>query len=103
MTIASLLRTQVINSQHMKCMVRPERVIEMGNQDVIKWTQDGVSTMEVNESLALIHHYKNCDKSIQGNCHDMVKDNVTLKFKENLYLNHKSVMKFIMNSKEDQT
>ena len=103
LTMASLLRTQVINSQHMKCMVRPERVIEMGNQDVIKWTQDGVSTMEVNESLALIHHYKNCDKSIQGNCHDMVKDNVTLKFKENLYLNHKSVMKFIMNSKEDQT
>ena len=102
LTMTSLQRTQVINSQHMKCMVRPERVIEMGNQDVIKWTQKGVSTMEVNESLALIHHYKNCDKTIQGNCHDMVKDDVTVKFKQNLYSNHKSVMKYIMNSKEDQ-
>ena len=102
LTMASLLRAQVINSQHMKCMVRPERVMEMGHQDVIKWALEGVSTMEVNESLALIHHYKSCDKSIQGNCHDMIKDEVLLKFADNLYSNHKSVMRFIMNTRENQ-
>ncbi len=115
--MTSLRRTQVINSQHMKCIVRPERVIEMGNDDVIQsdaatntsrsdsvvqWTRNDTSTIEVNENRALIHHYKKCDTFIQGNCRDMITDDVMLKFKENLQNNHKSVMEYISDHNMDK-
>ncbi len=107
-SMRSLRRTRHVNALHVKCMVRPERVQEMGQDDVIKKAREltqengggdsGGKTLEVPENMALLHHYRDCDPMIQSNCTDLRYDDAILKYKDRLHSRHMNVFLHLMTS-----
>ena len=43
-----------------KCMVRPDRIFEMGIHHISKWTTDSWIPAIVDTDIAFIHHYRQC-------------------------------------------
>ncbi len=92
-TLASLRRTENVDTKHIKCIVRPERLLEMGSEGIIKGMDENWPISIMDTGVAMVHHYKFCSMDWDfHNCFDYVIDKCMLRFAEPLKENFKDAM-----------
>ena len=88
-TMTWLFRYGDIHQKRTKCIVRPERMFEMGVHHMSKWNEEHWTPKDVEASVALVHHYRSCveDYIHSKNCKQTSTDDFTLRYKK-VFLNN---------------
>ena len=87
-TVHSLYRTATANKIRTKCMIRPDRMFEMGIHHISKWNEEVWTPVEASENIAVLHHYRSCDSTFTLDCNSLVRDAKMLRYKERLLTNY---------------
>lgn len=94
--LMTLTWTQKSDGYHLKrtkCIVRPERMFEMGVHHISKWNEEQWPAKSVHRDVALVHHYRTCFQSnFNGSCFSHVTDNSALRYASQLMLAYDSTM-----------
>ena len=75
------------NSVLTKCMVKPERIFEMGIHHISKWLKEQWEPYSVDPDLALVHHHRQCNAFLSQRglrCGVQVRDETMLRYREKL-------------------
>ncbi|KAK2156685.1 hypothetical protein LSH36_207g03000 [Paralvinella palmiformis] len=92
-TLHSFKRTETINTKHTKCIIRPERVFDMGSDGINKAYDENWPMAVVDQQVALVHHYKWCTTDWDfHNCFDFVTDECVGRYEEQLEENFRNTM-----------
>lgn len=73
-----------VNAVRTKCIVRPERMFEMGIHHISKWNEEHWPPMQVDAELALLNHYRRCDPFFAQrgfHCSPRVDDKIIFRYK----------------------
>jgi hypothetical protein len=78
-------RTTPVNKSRRKCIVRPERIVEMGIHHVSRTTDEKYAAQPVDSRHALLHHYRKCVRdSSQKTCSQFIEENRAMHFSQQL-------------------
>ena len=70
-----------------KCMVRPDRIFEMGIHHISKWNEEKWTPESVSPDSGFVHHYRRCDRMFESakfTCIHTVPDDYVLHIKQPL-------------------
>ena len=95
-TIGTTCRSETISSLRTKCMVKPQKVFEIGIHHISKPITADLATLRVHSSVALIHHYRFCAPNFGMSCKDFVEDQRALLHAETLYQNVEKTIAFLI-------
>lgn len=91
--LESMRRTENVDTKHIKCLVRPERLLEMGSEGIIKGMDEHWPMSIVDPEVALVHHYKWCTtESGFHNCFDYVMDKCMTRYEQTLRENYRDAI-----------
>lgn len=78
-------RSKMLSHVRTKCMVKPQKIFEMGIHHISKPILAELAGLDVPGSDAILHHYRGCLPGFGMNCRDHVQDDSALRFGLTLY------------------
>jgi hypothetical protein len=101
-TLHSFKRTETINTKHIKCIIRPERVFDMGSEGINKAYDENWPMAVVDPDIALVHHYKWCNTDWDfHNCLDFVTDECVGRYEDQLEENFRNTILILSGKSKD--
>ena len=102
-TLHSFKRTETINTKHIKCIIRPERVFDMGSEGINKAYDENWPMTVIDPEIALVHHYKWCNADWDfHNCLDFVTDECVSRYEVQLRENFRSTALILSGKSQDR-
>lgn len=95
----SAFRSSKTTDIRTKCIVRPERIFEMGIHHISKQLKEEWHPLHVSDSVALIHHYRTCDSMFGMKCGIMTEDRTLLQHQQNFSKNYLHVIETVKRQK----
>ena len=93
-TLGWIKRAVGYHTKRTKCIVRPERMFEMGVHHISKWNEEHWPPLDVHVDIGQVHHYRACFSSFfQGNCNNIETDDTALRYSTVLTLAYEKTMK----------
>ena len=86
-TLGQTTRAIGYHTKRTKCVVRPERIFEMGVHHISKWNEEHWPPLDVHMTIGRVHHYRTCFSTFfKGNCNNTETDNTALRYSTALIL-----------------
>ncbi|XP_013420963.1 beta-1,4-galactosyltransferase galt-1-like [Lingula anatina] len=90
--LSSEKRTADVSSVRTKCIVRPERIFEMGIHHISKQNEERFTSVMVPGVVALVYHYRTCSPKYKFNCRVFSKESVLEKYRQKWFDNTNAVL-----------
>ena len=93
-----LQRSKQTSKVRTKLIVQTNQIFELGIHHLSRPIRDNVTVVHVDQSVALVHHYRRCDVSFDHDmrCHPTVRDESMLRYSELLEKRSNHVLKEIL-------